>query len=244
MKKITHAKFLLIATFLVISSSSVFAQVKIGTNPTTIEAASNLEVQASTANRQFKVDKTSGQVTVTDGTQGVNKLLTSDAAGGASWDLIGTSNLVAFPKGKMVAGQTSPLVSGVPEIVYFSSNAYTIGGVVRAASSDGQSLKVPIEGLYLVTQSFTFTNEGCGNNLASTARTSATATLYVNAAVAVVTDDRTSLRINDKYTLSNATPLYLTANSVLAVTAYSNFTTVAGCTTRVADAHLAVTYLP
>lgn len=65
--------------------STLFAQVKIGTNPTTIEATSNLEVEASTANRKVKVDKVTGQLTVKDGTEGAGKILTSDAAGGASW---------------------------------------------------------------------------------------------------------------------------------------------------------------
>jgi hypothetical protein len=61
------------------------AQVKIGTNPTAIEANSNLEVEASTAGRKVKVDKTSGQVTIADGTQDTGKILTSDVNGGASW---------------------------------------------------------------------------------------------------------------------------------------------------------------
>jgi hypothetical protein len=70
---------------MLLGSSNVFAQVKIGTNPTTIEPNSNLEVEASTAGRKTKVDKTTGQVTIADGTQGAGKVLTSDAAGGASW---------------------------------------------------------------------------------------------------------------------------------------------------------------
>jgi hypothetical protein len=74
----------LIAACMAVSSVS-FAQVKIGTNPTAIEANSNLEVEASTAGRKVKVDKTSGQVTIADGTQGAGKVLTSDVNGGASW---------------------------------------------------------------------------------------------------------------------------------------------------------------
>ncbi|REA56515.1 hypothetical protein DSL64_26725 [Dyadobacter luteus] len=68
-----------------LSTTFSFAQVKIGTNPTAIEATSNLEVEASTANRQFKVNRTSGQVTIKDGTEGLGKVLTSDANGNASW---------------------------------------------------------------------------------------------------------------------------------------------------------------
>jgi len=80
--KITSA---LIATALLLGSSAAFAQVKIGTNPTTIEPNSNLEVEASTPGRKTKIDKTTGQVTITDGTEGAGKVLTSDAAGGTSW---------------------------------------------------------------------------------------------------------------------------------------------------------------
>lgn len=61
------------------------AQVKIGTNPTTIESGSNLEVEASTAGRKMKVNKATGQVTIADGTQGTGKILVSDSSGGASW---------------------------------------------------------------------------------------------------------------------------------------------------------------
>lgn len=80
--KITSALF---AAALLLGASSAFAQVKIGTNPTTIEPNSNLEVEASTAGRKTKIDKTTGQVSIADGTQGAGKVLTSDATGGASW---------------------------------------------------------------------------------------------------------------------------------------------------------------
>lgn len=81
------------ALAMVFGSSSVFAQVKIGTNPTTIEPNSNLEVEASTAGRKMKVDKTTGQVSIADGTQGAGKIFTSDAVGGGSWQSV---SLIAF----------------------------------------------------------------------------------------------------------------------------------------------------
>jgi hypothetical protein len=77
------------AGVLLFSCPVLFAQVKIGTNPTVIEPASNLEVEASTTGRKTKVDKTTGQVTIADGTEGAGKILTSDAAGGASWQAPG-----------------------------------------------------------------------------------------------------------------------------------------------------------
>jgi len=73
-------------------SSAAFAQVKIGTNPTTINTANNLEVEASTAGRKTSIDKTTGQVTIKDGTEGAGKLLTSDANGGASWQPVGAQD--------------------------------------------------------------------------------------------------------------------------------------------------------
>src|SRR5688572_9697630 len=91
-----------------LSSASAFAQVKIGTNPTTIEPNYNLEVEASTPGRKTKIDKTTGQVTITDGTEGAGKVLTSDAAGGASWQ-----NPLA---GTMINGTTG-------EVVNFSTGA-------------------------------------------------------------------------------------------------------------------------
>lgn len=81
----TNIASALFAAALLLGSSATFAQVKIGTNPTTIEPASNLEVEASTAGRKMKVDKVTGQVTIADGTQGFGKILTSDPLGGASW---------------------------------------------------------------------------------------------------------------------------------------------------------------
>ncbi len=82
----------LFAVALTFGSSAVFAQVKIGTNPTVIGASNNLEVEASTAGRKTSVDKVTGQVTIADGTQGANKLLTSDANGGASWQPVGSQD--------------------------------------------------------------------------------------------------------------------------------------------------------
>ncbi len=75
----------MIAAAMLLGSSSAFAQVKIGSNPTSINAANNLEVEASTAGRKTSIDKTTGKVTIADGSQGVDKVLTSDANGVATW---------------------------------------------------------------------------------------------------------------------------------------------------------------
>jgi len=64
--------------------SSVFAQVKIGTNPATIDAANNLEVE-STAGNKVSVNKATGKITIADGSQANESILTSDANGVATW---------------------------------------------------------------------------------------------------------------------------------------------------------------
>lgn len=119
----------LFAAALLLGSSSVFAQVKIGTNPATIEPNSNLEVEASTPGRKTKIDKTTGQVTITDGTEGAGKVLTSDAAGGASWQ-----NPLA---GAMVNGTTG-------------GNVHIENGGAAQYYSGG-SITFPKAGTYMVT---------------------------------------------------------------------------------------------
>ncbi|AEI51422.1 C1q-like domain-containing protein [Runella slithyformis] len=76
--------FLFILLTLTAVDIKIFAQVKVGSNPTTIGTASNLEIEAANGNKTI-INKTTGQMTVQDGTQGAGKVFTSDAAGGASW---------------------------------------------------------------------------------------------------------------------------------------------------------------
>jgi hypothetical protein len=64
------------------------AQVKIGTNPNTIDVNNNLEIEAATGGRKVSVNKTTGQLTVKDGTEGATKVLTSDANGNAEWKAV------------------------------------------------------------------------------------------------------------------------------------------------------------
>jgi hypothetical protein len=90
----------LFAGTLLFGSSAAFAQVKIGTNPTTIEPNSNLEVEASTSGRKMKVDKTTGQVTIQDGTEGAGKIFTSDAVGGGSWQSVSLTAFAALQGGR------------------------------------------------------------------------------------------------------------------------------------------------
>lgn len=125
-KKVSATLF---AAALLLGSSAAFAQVKIGTNPTTIEPNSNLEVEASTPGRKMKVDKTTGQVSIADGTQGAGKVLTSDAAGGTSWQ-----NPLA---GAMVNGTIG--------------NQVTVTNSAGGQHYSGASINLPRAGTYMVT---------------------------------------------------------------------------------------------
>ncbi|HEV7381485.1 MAG TPA: hypothetical protein VGN64_16925 [Dyadobacter sp.] len=85
MKPTKYLSVLFFTTVLLFTASTLFAQVKIGTNPTVINAANNLEVEASTTGRKTSIDKATGQVTIADGTQKAGRVFTSDANGGGSW---------------------------------------------------------------------------------------------------------------------------------------------------------------
>ncbi len=121
------------AAVLLLGSSSAFAQVKIGTNPTSIGASNNLEVEASTSGRKTSVDRVTGQVTIKDGTEGVNKILTSDANGGASWQnpyatsmIVGVDNqppgliTLTAPNLSYVVDAPITLNKGVYELYYYA----------------------------------------------------------------------------------------------------------------------------
>lgn len=120
---------MMLGAAMLLGSSNVFAQVKIGTNPTTIEPNSNLEVEASTAGRKTKVDKTTGQVSIADGTEGAGKVLTSDAVGGTSWQ-----NPLS---GSMVNGT--------------NGNQITVTNPAIGQTYSGGSITFPRAGTYMVT---------------------------------------------------------------------------------------------
>lgn len=90
--KFNRLCFALIAT---VGFTTAQAQVKIGANPTTIGSTNNLEVEATGGNKT-SVNKVTGQVTIQDGTQGANKILTSDASGNASWRQLGGQSGAGF----------------------------------------------------------------------------------------------------------------------------------------------------
>ncbi len=77
-------KKLLYTLSLALLGTLAHAQVKIGSNPGTIGSSSNLEIEASNGNKT-SINKSTGQVTIADGTQGAGRIFTSDANGNGSW---------------------------------------------------------------------------------------------------------------------------------------------------------------
>lgn len=144
----------LITAALLFGSSAAFAQVKIGTNPTAIGANNNLEVEASTTGRKTSIDKTTGQVTIADGTQGVDRVLTSDANGGASWKNV---KLTAFAGAKTNVRQNMTASTG-PSIltpVVFQSE---ITDPTNSFDPATGAFTAPAAGLYQVFGSTQFDN--------------------------------------------------------------------------------------
>jgi hypothetical protein len=133
-------------TAMLLGSSNVFAQVKIGTNPTTIDPNNNLEVEASTPGRKTAINKTTGQVTITDGTQAAGKVFTSDANGGGSWQTSGTGCASFDAKGDNTTtpvvdiGVFTPVALVANNIVYSPSGAYN--------NTTGE-YTIPADGFYL-----------------------------------------------------------------------------------------------
>lgn len=91
-------------------SAQINAQIKVGTNPTTITADTNLEVESANGSK-VQVSKDLGKITIKDGSQTVNKVLTSDANGVATWkdtqqpvEAAFSQNLVATSPFRIVAG--------------------------------------------------------------------------------------------------------------------------------------------
>ncbi|MCF0054852.1 hypothetical protein [Dyadobacter sp. CY356] len=128
----------LFAACMLFGSSAVFAQVKIGTNPSTINAANNLEVEASTAGNKVSVDKTTGKVTIADGSQGDGKLFTSDANGVGTWQppagtviVTGLRNspvtvpITTVPNGSLTPDCPITLNKGTYQLYYYAQYDYT-----------------------------------------------------------------------------------------------------------------------
>ena len=238
MKPKSFTKIFFAAAFLAMlwGSSSVFAQVKIGTNPTTIGANNNLEVEASTTGRKTSIDKATGQVTIQDGTQGNSKVFTSDANGGGNWQLVGPGSILALPKGLIGGGNTANLAPGTLTDVSFTGLGPNNGGITQA----GNGLRVPTAGFYYITQRLVLLNSGCsGTNYISTQMN-----VKVNGSAVAGYDDRRSLRSNDGFTLEVTDLMLLNANDVITAEVRADYTAESGCTTKVIGGRIIAVYQP
>lgn len=128
------------------ASSTLFAQVKIGTNPTTIDPANNLEVESSTAGNKVSINKTTGKLTIADGSQGAAKILTSDANGTATWQSPAAQN------SPVVLSVRKTTVQSLPKEVYtqllFDTKVFDKGTNFDLSNS---RFTAPSNGYYIIS---------------------------------------------------------------------------------------------
>jgi hypothetical protein len=125
----------LVGAAILFATPNVQAQVKIGSNPTTIDPNNNLEVEGVDPSKKFSVGK-SGQVSIADGTQGAGKVFTSDANGGGSWK--GT---------QLIRAQVDYVNNGVATVLGGS-------GPAPGSAPGNVSITFPENGTYAVNFSF------------------------------------------------------------------------------------------
>jgi hypothetical protein len=130
-------KSIIIAAFLFGAVGISNAQVKIGSNPTTIGTNSHLEVEGTTAGK-FTITKDSSKVIIMDGSQGIGKVLTSDANGKATWMNSASGSWTAVWY-NFSASATGNLVGGA--VVKFGDGGNVSPGVIV----------VPKSGLYKIS---------------------------------------------------------------------------------------------
>jgi hypothetical protein len=136
---------IIVAALLFGAASVSNAQVKVGANPASIGTTSNLEVEAANGNKTI-VDKATGQVTIQDGTQGVNKVLTSDANGASSW-MPATSvlNPEVLLSATNTTGQAIP--ANVRTTLNFTNKLFDVGNNFTLPST----FVAPTTGKYTIT---------------------------------------------------------------------------------------------
>lgn len=128
-------KFYFVALFL--SASVATAQVKIGAHPNTIDPNNNLEVESTTPGNKISINKTTGKLTIADGSQAENRILTSDANGVATWK--SPTNLVVLARNQ---DTLQPVGS-----FYIPSVPFVSGDVSTWDSATGE-FTAPASGFY------------------------------------------------------------------------------------------------
>ena len=141
-KQLLSAAILSAALFF--NALSVSAQVKIGTNPTVINTANNLEVESIDPAKKVSIDKTTGKITIADGTQGASKILTSDVNGVATWEAPAAQDAPVFLSVYKGAGADQPLGAGGT----FTKANFTVKSFDKNSNFDlaNDSFTVPANG--------------------------------------------------------------------------------------------------
>ena len=140
----------LFAAAMLFNAPEVFAQVKIGSNPTVINAANNLEVESADPKKKVSIDKTTGKVTIADGSQGAAKVLTSDASGVATWQAPAAQDAEVMFSGRLNVNQILPAV--VSTKVDINVELFDKGNHFNVATDQ---LIAPTAGYYTVNVGFT-----------------------------------------------------------------------------------------
>ncbi|GGC05205.1 hypothetical protein [Dyadobacter sediminis] len=146
-------------------SETVFAQLKIGNNITKVDPNASLEVEGVTNGRRFRIDKSTGQITIRDGSQQNGRVLTSDAQGRASWKQVYSSSLAPFSRAVYFGAYTDVLENGVAQTIIYPN----ISSLIGEWSVDPIGLIVGTPGNYHFTTRLEMVNSsGCtGTSLMS-----------------------------------------------------------------------------
>lgn len=147
-------------------SETAFAQLKLGNNATKVDPEASLEVESVTYGSRFRIDKSTGQITIQDGSQEFGRVLTSDAQGKASWRLITSNSLNPFARGESDGAFTSELQDDVVQIIPYPKFRHFSGGLWML---DGKGFIVGQPGNYNVRTRLELVNSsGCtGTSLMS-----------------------------------------------------------------------------
>lgn len=138
-----------LGTAILLAPSAAWAQVKIGSNPTTIDPNNNLEVESADPAKKISIHKTTGKLTIADGSQGDKKVLTSDANGVATWQ---SQSQLAIPvtafSGAITGQAVIPTFTTHDEINQRLPLVPTLGAANWNAAA--KRFIVPVDGTYSV----------------------------------------------------------------------------------------------
>jgi len=101
---------------------------KIGNNITKVDPNASLEVEGVTNGRRFRIDKSTGQITIRDGSQQYGRVLTSDAQGKASWQQILPGSLDPFARAHCDGANTNELQDDIAQIIQYPKFRHFSGG--------------------------------------------------------------------------------------------------------------------